>query len=34
MVAKYYPVELLPQKTFYALEEIITDRNDNEATPR
>ncbi len=34
VVAKYYPVELLPQKTFYALEEIIADSNDNEATPR
>ena len=30
VVAKYYPVERLPQKTFYALEEIITESKDNE----
>ncbi len=34
VVAKYYPVEQIPQKTFYALEEITASSKDTESTSR
>jgi len=32
VVAGYYPVERIPQKTIYALEEILAEREENEFT--
>lgn len=34
VIAKYYPVERLPQKTFYALEELCAESGENEFTSR
>lgn len=34
VVARYYPVERIPQKTIYALKEIVAERDVSEFTPR